>query len=45
MKSILKVEGAEVSVEAGDLNGDETVDILDVIRLVRELAKMYPATG
>ncbi len=45
MKSILKVDGTEVSPEVGDLNGDETVDILDVIRLVRELAKMYPATG
>lgn len=39
MKSILKMDGAEVSLKAGDLNEDGKVDILDVIRLVRELAK------
>lgn len=45
MKSIINVDGAEVSAEAGDLNVDGAVDILDVICLVRELAQMYPATG
>lgn len=38
MKSILKVDGNEVSPETADLNNDDVVDILDVICLVRKLA-------